>query len=105
MNECWENPNHECPPPGKNLAEQDSSGGRLARSGERRLVQIVQWQPQECGVQPQPPEVPADSADALLAAELPLPVCAANVENWIVELLLPHLGHSAFPLLAVTIFS
>ena len=40
-----------------------------------------QWQPQECGVQAQPPEALADSVDALLEDVPPLPVCAANVEN------------------------
>lgn len=48
-------------------------------------------------MQPQE-EAPADS---LVADELPLPVWAAKVENWMVERLLPHFGHSGPPFLAV----
>jgi hypothetical protein len=55
-------------------------------------------------VQPQEP-ADADSEDALLEADAPLPVCAAKVENWTVERLLPHFGQAALPLLAETIFS
>lgn len=51
------------------------------------------------------PDAAAESSDALLEAEAPLPVRAAKVENWIVERLLPHFGHSAVPLLAVTMRS
>jgi hypothetical protein len=55
-------------------------------------------------VQPQPEE---GSPEELLAAveEVPLPVRAAKVENWIVERRPPHLGHSGLPFFAVTMRS
>lgn len=89
------------------------SWGRLSRQrGGRLACQIGrdenQWQPQELGVQPQePPEPDSDEAlaESLPENDPPLPVCAANVENWIVERLPPHFGQAALPLLAETIFS
>lgn len=86
------------------------SCGRLSRWRNGWLVEQFarsgnQWQPQEWGVQPQEPAEEADSDDALAEVEPPLPVCAAKVENWIVERLLPHFGHSTLPLLAVTMRS
>jgi hypothetical protein len=55
-------------------------------------------------VQPQPEEVsPEELPDA--AEEVPLPVRAAKVENWIVERWPPHLGHSGLPFFVVTMRS
>lgn len=55
---------------------------------------------------PQPPEEFAESADEFdeALADAP-PVRAANVENWMVERALPHLGHSGAAFLAVTMRS
>lgn len=63
-----------------------------AKTGECWLSE-TQWQPQECGVQPQAPPLPLDSV-ALEDADAPLPVCAAKVENCTVDRRLPHFGHS-----------
>lgn len=63
----------------------------------------VQWQPQECGVQPHEP--PLDSLALEEAVEAPLPVCAAKVENCTVDRRLPHFGHSGWPFFAVTMRS
>jgi hypothetical protein len=51
-------------------------------------------QPQVRGVQPQP-EPEAGAVECVL---VPLSVCAAKTENWSVERLLPHFGHSGLPL-------
>ncbi|MGC1107402.1 MAG: hypothetical protein WA876_12770 [Candidatus Acidiferrales bacterium] len=46
------------------------------------------------------------SAELLDEAEAtPLPLCAAKVENWMVEWQLPHLGHSGWPFFTVTMRS
>jgi len=56
-------------------------------------------------VQPQPEEVDDALAEELGEDDPPLPVWAANVENWIVERALPHFGHAAVEFFAVTMRS